>query len=160
MLIAVVSDSHGDNNAIKKALGKIKRADYLFHLGDNVKDVDEFSKAFKGKIINVKGNCDFLDRDLTKKLNEKLVEVEGVRVFATHGHKYSVKENLLRLRYKAMEVDADIVLFGHTHMPCIEYEDGIWFINPGSIALSRVKHNTLALIELLEGRIIPYIIEI
>lgn len=160
MLIAVVSDSHGDNTSIKKALGKIKKADYIFHLGDNVEDVEEFSKGFEGEIINVKGNCDFLSRELAKELNEKLVYIEGIKILATHGHKYGVKENIFRLKYRAMELEANIVLYGHTHIPSIEYEEGIWFINPGSIALSRAKNNTLALIEIFNGRIIPSIIEI
>ena len=160
MLIAVVSDSHGDNTSIRKALGKIKKADYLFHLGDNVEDVDEFSKEFKGKIVNVKGNCDFLNSKLAKELDEKLINIDGIKILATHGHKYGVKENIFRLQYRAMELEANIVLYGHTHIPSIEYEEGIWIINPGSIALSRAKNNTLALIEIFDGRIIPSIIEI
>lgn len=160
MLIAVVSDSHGDINAIKKALNKIKKAEYLFHLGDNVKDVEGFSKGFSGKIVYVKGNCDFLDRERAKELDEKIIDIEGNKILSTHGHKYSVKENIFRLKYRAMELDANIVLYGHTHIPSIEYEEGIWFINPGSISLSRAKNNTLALIEVLNDRIIPSIIEI
>lgn len=158
MLIAVVSDSHGDKNAIKKAIKKIGNADYLFHLGDNVKDIEEFSKQFSGRIVNVKGNCDFICNEV----GERVVVIGKNKFFLTHGHKYSVKEGLLRLKYKAKEVGANIVLFGHTHVPCIEYndKDRIWFINPGSISLSRFGNNTLILIDIFDDRIIPSIVEV
>ena len=31
----------------------------LIHLGDNVEDIAIIKKYYKGRIINVKGNCDF-----------------------------------------------------------------------------------------------------
>ena len=64
-------------------------------------------------------------------------EVEGKTIFVCHGDKYGVKYGLMEIEEKAKSVCADIVIFGHTHIPlCIE-RDGILYLNPGSISLPR-----------------------
>ncbi|ERI94239.1 phosphodiesterase family protein [Clostridiales bacterium oral taxon 876 str. F0540] len=144
MQIAVISDTHRHSYSINRAADIIKDMDMLIHLGDNVDDVEIFKENFKGKIINVRGNCDFTS--FTPR--ERLEEIEGKKIFITHGDKYSVKYDLLRLKYRAKEVGADIVLFGHTHQSLELYEDGIWFINPGSASLPRDSFKSLAVLEI------------
>ena len=55
----------------------------------------------------------------------------------THGHLFNVKSGLMKLRYKALEQNANIVCFGHSHILGIEKVDDILFINPGSIRFPR-----------------------
>lgn len=155
MQIAVISDSHRDMNSMKESLSKMKNAEILFHLGDNIEDIQFYKDNFHGRIINIKGNCDFN----CKEQSEKVVDINNIRFFITHGHNYNVKENIFRLNYKAYEVQAKVVLYGHTHIPNIEYENGIWFINPGSISLPRVKNKTLSIIDVSEDRITPSIVD-
>ena len=57
----------------------------------------------------------------------------GKRFFLTHGHLYGVKSDLTRVVYAARERSADILLYGHTHVPETDYEDGLYILNPGSI---------------------------
>lgn len=149
MLIGVISDTHRYNWIIEKAVEPLKDVDLLIHLGDNVQDVNEISKYYKGNIINVKGNCDFS----VNVPGERIEVIDGKRFFITHGHRYDVKYDLSRLRYKALEAEADIVLFGHTHVSQIAYEDGIWFVNPGSPALSRDGFNSVALINIENNKV-------
>lgn len=156
MLVAVVSDTHRNSGSLKKVVNKVKNADILIHLGDNVDDVDELRLNFDNKIINVRGNCDF---SVTAPV-ERIEEIGGKRIFITHGHRYGVKYNLMKLRYKAMEVEADVVLYGHTHISEINYEEGIWYINPGSAAVSRGKYNSIALIDINGDKIDPKVINI
>ena len=156
MLIAVISDSHRDKEAMKSSIKKIKKADLLFHLGDNIDDVEFYRENFAGEIININGNCDFG----CEELSEDIIEIQGVNFFITHGHKYGVKNDLMNLKYKAQEIGANVVLYGHTHIPCIDYEDKIWFINPGSISLSRTMNNTLGLINVNESKIVPSIVDL
>lgn len=156
MLIAIISDSHRDKEAMIESIKKIKKADLLFHLGDNIDDVDFYKENFHGEIVNIKGNCDFQ----CEELSEDIIEIQGIKFFITHGHKYGVKNSLMNLKYKAQEIGANVVLYGHTHVPCIDYEDEIWFINPGSISLSRAINNTLGLIEIKESKIIPSIVDL
>lgn len=149
MLIGVISDTHRYVWIIENAVKKLENADLVIHLGDNVQDVKEIAKYYGGPILNVKGNCDFsVDTP-----GERIEEIAGKRFFITHGHRYDVKSDLSRLKYKALEVDADIVLFGHTHISQIAFENGIWFINPGSPALSRDGFNSVALIDIIDGKI-------
>lgn len=154
MRIAVISDTHRDKQMIKKACTHTKDVNLLIHLGDNVDDVKEIKKYYSGKIINVMGNCDFMcDAPM------EVVENIGEKVFLiTHGHRYGVKYDLNKLRYRAMEVKADVALFGHTHESLLINEYGILFINPGSASLSRKGPNSLAFID-IEGEEINALIK-
>ena len=50
----------------------------------------------------------------------------------THGHLYSAKYGLEKLSYAGEEKNADIVFFGHTHIPTDETMGNVRLINPGS----------------------------
>ena len=39
--------------------------------------------------------------------------------------------------YYGMENDADIVMFGHIHIPLVRSDKGVTIVNPGSISLPR-----------------------
>lgn len=123
-----------------------ERPDHVIHLGDHVRDADELADRFPALFITrVVGNCDHITM-----CSEKLVrEFCGFRFFLTHGHHYGVKSGLLRLTYAAMEVQADIVLFGHTHIPMYETRDQLKYLNPGTCSTSR---GTYALIEICDGQ--------
>lgn len=156
MVIGVVSDTHRHQTAVEKIIERCKKFDVLIHLGDNLDDAEKIRRNFNGKFINVRGNCDFTQRVPS----EQFVEIDGKNIFLTHGHVYNVKSSLLRLKYKAQEIGADIVLYGHTHIAEMCYEDGIWFINPGSPALPRDGFYSMASIDIKEGKIIPQIISL
>ena len=49
-------------------------------------------------------------------------------------------------------MNADIVLFGHTHENLLKEEDGIVFMNPGSISLPRLRGRYIGFIELEEEK--------
>lgn len=156
MLIGVISDTHRHHYEIEKAMEKLKNTDILIHLGDNVKDLKDISRLYEGSIINVKGNCDYSNFIAS----EKIEVIENKKIFITHGHNYDVKYGLLNLKYKALEVGADIVLYGHTHVSQITFEEGIYFVNPGSPALARDGFNSVATIEINGENIIPQIINV
>lgn len=156
MVIGVISDTHKHVNYIDKASEKLKNTDMIIHLGDNVKDVKEIEKFFSGPIVKVIGNCDF--NSMSK--SELFVTIENKQVLITHGHHYDVKESLLRLQYRAQELGADLVLYGHTHIAKVDYINGIFFVNPGSAALPKNGKNSVARIDIRNGEIIPSIVEI
>ncbi|MGH4052117.1 MAG: metallophosphoesterase [Clostridium sp.] len=144
MRIGVVSDTHRITSSIEQLRGLIKGLDVVIHLGDNVEDVLLMKKFYKGEIINVKGNCDFS----VKTPDDRLEEIGGKKIFLTHGHRYNVKESLDKLRYKALETGANIVLYGHSHIAKIDFEEGIWYINPGSASLPRDGDRSFAIISI------------
>jgi len=94
-------------------------------------------------IVCVKGNNDYFDKSYPL---ERCFELGGKRIFMCHGHKYNVKSSLISLVYRAKEQGADIVLYGHTHLPHKEDYDGMLIINPGTVG-------TYAVIEITETSI-------
>ena len=129
--VCVFSDSHGNPEPMLRAIRK-ENPDAVFHLGDGENDLRAVKRAFPDlPLYFVRGNCDVFSAApaLLK------TEIAGQKVFACHGHAYKVKydRDYQILRYAALEADARIVLFGHTHMP---YHDRVWgmeIVNPGSI---------------------------
>lgn len=156
MLLGVISDTHKNIMYIRKAIEKLKAMDIIIHLGDNVEDVKEIEKSFKGPIINVRGNCDFSN----KIPSERTMVLEGKKLLITHGHNYGVKDNLLKLRYRALELGVDLVLYGHTHIAKIDFEEGIFFVNPGSTTFPKNGLNSVVIIDINGAKINPNIIEI
>jgi len=157
MRIGVISDSHGKRTGLTKAVNRLGKVDIIFHLGDLYSDAIYIENTFSINTVYVKGNCDFSqDADLYKE-----IELEGKRFFLTHGHIYRVKWGIQYLKQVTGGEKFDIVLFGHTHIPQVLFDRGILYMNPGSSADPRLgKKPTIGLIEILQGRIVPYIINI
>ncbi|MCG0313883.1 MAG: metallophosphoesterase [Calditerricola sp.] len=129
MRALVLSDTHGLTHELREV------ADWtsfsaIFHCGDFCCERSEL--PFTPTWI-VRGNCDAV-RDVPE---EQVGEWGGVRILLTHGHRYRVKETLLPLKYRALEVGANVVLFGHSHVPVAIMEDGVLLVNPGSLAAPR-----------------------
>lgn len=145
MKIAVISDSHYDTssvNAVKKHLNDV---DILLHCGDGAPDTKSIALDFKGEIYSVRGNCDIS----SEYPMERIIEVMGTKIFMTHGHMYNVKCEYNTIFYKGKEVDADLVLFGHSHKALISSFDGITIMNPGSVTLPYGNaKKTMGIIEL------------
>jgi len=131
---------------IQNAVGLITKLDpdYVLHLGDMCEDCHRLEDMFPRKlIVCVKGNNDYFDKSYPL---ERCFELGGKRIFMCHGHKYNVKSSLISLVYRAKEQGADIVLYGHTHLPHKEDYDGMLIINPGTVG-------TYAVIEITETSI-------
>lgn len=129
MRILVVSDTHGDLNTLIKAVNMQPKAEIIVHCGDGEEQVDYLKATYKDKfIVAVKGNCDWCSS-----LNAvETLNVMGKKIFVTHGHLYNAKRGYYQIICAAREAKADVLLFGHTHMPMTSYEDGLYMMNPGS----------------------------
>lgn len=127
--IIVVSDSHGDIEKLEKIFSKEKNYSYILHLGDHHDDLDMVETDLsKVEIKSVRGNCDFV-----KKEEEIFFEINGLKIYMTHGHLYSVKYGYQNLFYKANEIGADLALFGHTHEKFNEKMGSVRLFNPGAV---------------------------
>ena len=151
--ILIVSDTHGRagrlNELIEYRQKLIKNGEplTLIHLGDGLSDL--FSSVQYDNIISyaVRGNCDFGFTDRMSPYGEempiyRLIHIDKYKVFITHGHAFSVKGGYDEICREASNQDADFVLFGHTHMPMLEYikkgsirgvEKDLVLFNPGSL---------------------------
>lgn len=132
MKILVFSDSHGSTRKMEEIIKNNTDVQTIIHLGDTVKDAGYLEKIFVHlNFIYVAGNNDWLSDEPT----EKLIELMGKRIFVTHGNAYSVKFGKDTLVDRGRRLEADIVLFGHTHAPHEEYIGKMLIVNPGSISL-------------------------
>ena len=147
-MIALVSDTHGNVDATRRALDLIaphRPTEYL-HLGD-VGSVDVIH-AFAGLPVRLLiGNNDHdIDR-LSRAANEigaslhESIELhrEGRRVLATHGHTRRLNDGIAGGSY-------DAILFGHSHLMTNECIGSTRLINPG--ALYRAPRYSAALVDL------------
>lgn len=132
MDVLIVSDTHGQTDPLIKLRKQHPGLDYYIHCGDS--ELDKDHPAVEGYHV-VRGNCDYGD-DFP---DEKIIEAGDKRIFVTHGHLYNVKYNLIKLKYKAEELNAAIVCFGHSHILGFEKLGGILFINPGSLVFPRSR---------------------
>lgn len=133
--LLVISDTHGDTSLAEKVLEKHQDADIVVHLGDYLRDAERLHELYPEiRFEVVCGNCDYVGGDIPM---EKLLELEGQRVLLTHGHRYSVKWGIERLRAKAHYENIQLLLFGHTHICHTEYGPGYILLNPGSISEPR-----------------------
>ena len=118
MKILVLSDNHFNSlNDID-----FKSYDWVIHWGECG---NQRKTLLENKVLRVDGNCDVgNDKHLVRDIFSK-------KVFITHGDLENVKFGFNNLLYKALELNVNVVFFGHTHNPTYFYESGILFMNPG-----------------------------
>ena len=151
----VISDIHGGIYELNKVLDiySNEHCSKLLILGDlfdygfsiNRNDIVNRLNIMKDNIIAISGNCDNDIKDILFDMpfiNE--IDFNNKKIILTHGHLYS-KDYLSNL-------DADIILTGHSHISNIEEINNKLFINPGSISKTRRGENSFAIID--ENKII------
>ena len=151
MKALICSDIHGDLDSLVAVLDVFEReecekliilGDILYHGPRNdlpptyaPKKVIDMLNPLKDKIIAVRGNCDAeVDQmvlDFSIMDDYKKLELDGLKIFMTHGHKYSTDTP------EAYE-KGEILLHGHTHLLTFtNFGDGNVYINPGSVSIPK-----------------------
>ena len=158
MRILVISDSHRNGRVIEKILYAQPTASHVFFLGDIASDIEDFEYIFPEKRFHIlSGNCDYFSTVQTVGVEI----IEGVKILYTHGHTFGVKYGVERLKEAAKQNASQIVLYGHTHIPKILYEDGLYIVNPGSCSSPREGiYPTYAVIDITDKGIMPVIIKL
>ncbi|WP_186576233.1 metallophosphoesterase [Aquibacillus kalidii] len=139
--VLIMSDSHG----LSEEVSQIKQrhqdeVDQLIHCGDSELEMD--ATELEG-FEKVAGNCDMDSRFP----DESNFSVGNLTFFVTHGHLFQVKSTLMPISYRADELGAKVVCFGHSHIAGAEKVNDKLFINPGSIRLPRArKERTYAIL--------------
>ena len=155
MKCLVFSDSHNYPYFMESAIRKNPDTEVVFFLGDGLSDIEEmFYKFPKIKFLAVKGNCDFRYIVFGEAV-EKTAEIFicGKKIVYTHGDLYGTKYGKVGLSDLATSRFADIVLFGHTHIPELEYvnekEPSFYLFNPGSVG---AREGSFGILTLTEGQ--------
>jgi putative phosphoesterase len=154
MLIAVISDTHlprGARRLPEACIERIATADLLLHAGDfSILEVLRELEAIGPPVVGVQGNVD--SAELRRLLpEERVVEAGGARIAMVHdaGPRPGRLERM-RVRFGER---AEVVVFGHSHMPLHEQaDDGFQIFNPGSPTdRRRAPAHTMGLIETTGG---------
>ncbi len=131
--VIVISDSHGSLSNVRKIIQKHERIDMMIHLGDIMGQDEELQQLCECPLIVVSGNCDYYSKNPW----DEIITLGNHKIFATHGHHYGVHYGLDGLYHAALERECDIALYGHTHVPDIDYRGTVTLMNPGSITQPR-----------------------
>lgn len=126
MKCLIFSDTHGNDRLIYKALSDHKDAEVVFFLGDGLSDVAGVNfAAFNMTLVAVKGNCDFSAGRYFNPPPRRVDEIElmGKRIVITHGDGQNAKYGTFGLEQLCEQMNADILLFGHTHQRHEQYVD-------------------------------------
>ena len=146
MRILVLSDSHGNVDNMARAV-ELTAPDRVLHLGDCQRDLTALRGRFPAlPMEGVPGNCDWGSCDQP----ERLLEIGGVRIFMLHGHTRNVKSSPMAAMYAAKEYGAQVLLFGHTHVPLVDNDGSLLTLNPG--AAGDPLHATCGVLTIENGR--------
>jgi len=151
--ILVFSDSHGSTAALKAvftwANKHIPPHGTIYATaccGDGLYDLNIAAKetGFYSDWKIVLGNNDYG----VQAPETAVFDFADHRFFMAHGHRYGLYSGFHNFLAVAKNADADVALFGHSHVPFLKKIDGILLINPGSVGRPRSRiGSTFAVIE-------------
>jgi uncharacterized protein len=154
MLIAVISDTHlprGARRLPEACVERIAAADLLLHAGDfSTLEVLRELEAIGPPLAGVHGNVD--SADLRRLLPaERVVEADGAMIAIVHDA--GPRRGRLERMRRRFGDRADVLVFGHSHLPLHEEApDGFQIFNPGSpTERRRAPSHTMGLIHVRNG---------
>lgn len=133
MKILVFSDSHSESDMLPEIIQSNSTAEVVVFCGDGYNDIDHLRYAFPEKMfITVRGNCDWCCNAPDK----EEITLNNKKILITHGHIFGVKDGLSRITAYGHSINADIVLFGHTHQQLVTVDGSMLLMNPGSFGFN------------------------
>ena len=165
MTVLILSDTHKNRDRLKKVLELHRNADAIIHLGDGYGDFAGFDLG-DTPLYRVRGNCDEESDNFGTLFDECFVELGGVKIMMVHGHRHGVKFGFAKVASDAISRGADILLYGHTHIPRQVYlaageragarpaEKPLWVFNPGSLGSPREGMPSFGVLTIRDGQIL------
>lgn len=132
MKILIVSDTHKKNENYFKVV-KMHQPDMVIHCGDVEGAEGAMTAAADCPVHIVLGNNDFFS-NLPRELE---LTIGPYKVWVTHGHNYYVSMGNETIKEEAVARGMDIVMYGHTHRPVVDWDREIIAVNPGSLSYPR-----------------------
>ncbi|MGN1031250.1 MAG: metallophosphoesterase family protein [Butyricicoccaceae bacterium] len=131
MKVLVFSDSHTRMVNMYAAV-ETEVPDLVLHLGDHYDDAKELHALCpEVPVIGVLGNNDWgMDGK-----DDEVLELEGVKIFMTHGHRYRVRSTTKMMLLETKRRGCQIGLYGHTHIAFEQMYGNTLIANPGSIGM-------------------------
>lgn len=158
--LALIADTHmprGSRRLPERCVELMREADLIVHAGDfsELQVLEDLREL--GRVVAVHGNVD--SPELCRDLPERLTfEAGGVTIGVVHD---AGPAKGRRERLRAAFPDADLVVFGHSHMPLQESRDGFQIFNPGSpTERRRAPARTMGLATVEAGAISAELVEL
>lgn len=159
--LLLISDTHGHYEVFESILSEFgSECNALVFSGDGMWDIIQYLEksqdnstlmnALPSVIAFVAGNGDgdqyrinLISESLPSfypEVSDRFLEVpsrqvlhaSGHSLFIVHGHRHSVDVSIEVLTSAAENLNCDIAVFGHTHIPFSEEFSNVYLINPGS----------------------------
>jgi putative phosphoesterase len=151
--IALVSDTHLPRfgrrlpTALMESLAA-EGPELVLHLGDHTDGAAVEELARIAAVDAVAGNND--PEELVARFGlRRIVEIAGFRIGLTHGHLGTGRTTPDRALATFAGDVVDIVAFGHSHVPLVQWRGDVLLVNPGSPTDRRRQPcPTFALLEL------------
>ena len=154
MNIVAISDTHAPRrwkSCPPAVAAHLRGADLILHAGDvcTASVLDELSQY--APVHAVLGNNDGPDVAAWGAPETLSLDLDGLRVAMIHDSG-AAAGRLRRMRRRFP--GADLVVFGHSHIPLDADSDGLRIVNPGSPTdRRRQPHGTIGLLTVAEGRL-------
>lgn len=155
MFVAVLSDTHAPRHwkvCPARVATHLRGADLILHAGDvcTAGVLDELS-AF-APVRAVLGNNDGPDVAAWGAPETLELDLDGLRVAMIHD---SGKADGRAARLRRRFPDADLVVFGHSHIPMDVVGAGLRIFNPGSPTdRRRQPHGTMGTLRIEDGKLV------
>ena len=149
--VGVISDTHSRLN--DNVVGALHNCDVILHAGDigNATVLNNLNK-FTPHVYSVRGNNDIEEKwpaedlhALTKIPEALELTFKQQRIAVTHGHQFpavDTRHQKLRQRFP----QANIIIYGHSHLLVCDREQQPWVINPGPGGYNRTFRGASCLV--------------
>jgi uncharacterized protein len=151
-VVGLISDTHG---LVRPGVfGALEGVELILHAGDVGEGVLEELSTI-APVEAVYGNTDPIDDPRVHQSIERTIG--GLRVHVSHGHELgSPTPERLVAKY-----DADVIVYGHTHVQKVVEVDGRLVVNPGAAGQRRFKLvPSVAILTIAAGKAMVKIIEL
>ncbi|MBC7112301.1 metallophosphoesterase [Methanothermobacter wolfeii] len=160
MLIGVISDTHIPDRAeeIPEMVFRVfSEVELILHAGDltSMEVVHELETL--APVECVQGNMDRYHH--TEIPRSRVLEIESLRIGLNHGEVYP-RGDTQQLRYIGLELDADVLITGHTHQPFITELRDILLLNPGSPTVPRLTDPSVMLLRVEDDKLDAEIVKV
>ena len=150
MNFLILSDSHRNKANVEAAVRRSRNIDAILFLGDGLGDLGYEPSFMSVPVFSVRGNCDMFFSGEAE--DELILHFDEYTIMMMHGHRFGVKSSFEAAAAHAANAVADILLFGHTHIPMEKYlgageevcgvklKKPLHIFNPGSIGTADSGH--------------------
>ena len=154
MRVVVLADTHAPRRwrvCPPRVAVQLRGADLILHAGDVCTASVLAELAEYAPVVAVLGNNDEPEVAAWGAAETAELDLEGLSVAMVHDSGTTVGR-LVRMRRRFPT--ADLVVFGHSHIPLDESAPGLRIFNPGSPSdRRRQPHGTLGVLEIESGRL-------